>query len=276
MAPLRVGFVGSGKMALALVKGFLKKQGQMPWGNTEILASCPVQDAKLLEPMKALGCDTMHCNKSLLGKSDVVVLAVKPNIVPLVLKDIKDGVDPDRHLITSLAAGVTIGNLESNLKEGAKVIRIMPNTPAIVSEGATVFSRGRNAGKEEATVVDALMSSVGLCREVPEYLIDAVTGVSGSGPAYMYLIIEALADGAVKQGLPRDIAYKLAAQTMVGAGKMVLETGDHPAVLKDEVTSPAGTTIAALDVLEKNGLRSTVMKAVEAATLRCKEMSEKS
>ncbi len=150
----------------------------------------------------------------------------------------------------------------------------MPNTPCVVGEGASVFSLGQLADPSaDAATVKRLLSSVGECHQVPEQLIDAVTGVSGSGPAYMYLIIEALADGGVKQGMPRALAYRLAAQTMVGAGRMVLDGDRHPAVLKDEVCSPGGTTIAALDVLERSGIRASMIKAVEAATNRCKELS---
>ncbi len=224
------------------------------------------------------------------------------------------------NLLVSLAAGVTLkqlqqmaGNhtrvgrdyfctllstldLQKVLLNNCKiqVIRLMPNTPCVVGEGASVFSRGAGATDNDCAAVATLLSAVGDCHEVVEAMIDGVTGVSGSGVAYMYLIIgetsfsslssssslffflpvEAMADGGVKQGLPRDLAYRLAAQTMVGAGQMVLRTRSHPAVLKDEVCSPGGTTIAALDILEKSGLRTSMMQAVEAAAKRCHELTQ--
>lgn len=268
-ANLRVGFIGAGKMASALAQGFIK--GQAVKSASHVSASCPIADKHLLEHMKQMGCQTFHCNKELMECSDVVILAVKPQIMPLVLPDIKSLVAAK--LMVSIAAGVKLSQLQADLNPDSKIVRLMPNTPCIVREGVSVFCSGPKVTKEDSQTVKQLFGTVGQIDEVKESMIDAVTGVSGSGPAYMYLIIEAMADGGVKQGLPRDLAYKLAAQTMVGAGRMVLDTNTHPAVLKDEVCSPGGTTITALDMLEKSGLRTSIMQAVEAATKRCTQIS---
>jgi len=267
---LRVGFIGAGKMASALARGFAQT---LPQGSKMISASCPVNDAPLLEEMGSMGCTTMHSNKQLVRDNDVILVAVKPGVMPIICKEVKALVTPDK-LFVSIAAGVKLQAIQDMLHQEAKAVRVMPNTPSLVGEGATVYSLGDRCSPDtDGKIVSGLFSGVGQeCHPVSEAMIDAVTGISGSGPAYMYLIIEAMADAGVKQGLPRELSYRLAAQTMVGAGKMVLETGKHPAVLKDDVCSPAGSTIAALATLEKNGLRNTLMQAVEAATLRCKQL----
>lgn len=271
--PLRVGFIGAGKMALALARGFI--QAPIVGSSSQIMASCPVRDRHLLEDIASLGCQATHCNKTLVEQSDITILAVKPSVIPAVLDDIRDNAN-EHKIIVSIAAGIKIKNLEERLAPDCKVVRVMPNTPSLVGEGATVFSTGANCNGAEAEIVRSLFLAVGNeCHEVGEHLIDAVTGISGSGPAYMYIIIEAMADAGVKRGLPRDIAYRLAAQTMVGAGQMVLKTNQHPAVLKDAVCSPSGSTIAALEQLERGGLRTAIWRAVDAATDRCAELGGK-
>lgn len=204
--------------------------------------------------------------------ADVVLIAVKPGIVPAVLAEIAPAVDSTK-LVISIAAGVTISKIEALLPSGVPVVRVMPNTPALVGEGASALASGTSAGKAHLAIAKALLDAVGKSFVVDEKLLDAVTGLSGSGPAYVYLIIEALSDGGVKAGLPRAIARDLAAQTVLGSAKMVLETGDHPAKLKDDVTTPGGTTIAGIAELERAGVRSALIDAVEAATERSRELS---
>ncbi|GFT91845.1 pyrroline-5-carboxylate reductase 2 [Nephila pilipes] len=204
------------------------------------------------------------------SESRIIILAVKPPVIPKVLKDITEHITP-QHLVISVAMGITTRHIEKALPPKSRVIRVMPNTPALVREGASVFSCGSNTLEEDATTAHRIFTSVGICEEIEEYLLDAVTGLSGSGPAYMFMAIEALADGAVKMGIRRELAIKLAAQTLLGAAKMVLETGKHPGALKDDVCSPGGTSIQAVHELEKNGFRSALISAVEAATQRSKE-----
>jgi pyrroline-5-carboxylate reductase len=207
-------------------------------------------------------------------QANVLVLAVKPGVVPAVLDELSGAVTANQ-LVLSLAAGVTVAQLEERLPQGTPVIRVMPNTAAQVGEGAAAFCRGTHAGPEDAALAQEVLSAGGRCVEVTEPQMDAVTGLSGSGPAYVCLIIEALADGGVRMGLPRDVALTLAAQTVLGAAKLVRDTGDHPAVWKDRVATPGGTTIAGLAALEEAGVRSGLIKAVEAATRRSAELGQK-
>lgn len=204
--------------------------------------------------------------------TDVIFLSVKPNVVNTVLQDVHS-VSANK-LFISIAMGVPISALQKKLSPTARVIRVMPNTPIMVQNGCSVFSRSENATDEDASLVETLFNSIGTCEEVPETYFDAVTALSGSGPAYVYVMIEALADGGVKMGLPRDLAYRLAAQTVMGAGKMVKETKAHPAQLKDDVSSPAGSTIHALHYLEKNRFRESLIGAIEKATERCRQVAE--
>jgi pyrroline-5-carboxylate reductase len=177
-------------------------------------------------------------------------------------------------LVISIAAGLTLAALEDSAAENFRIIRAMPNTPALVGQGAAAYCLGTRATAEDSQIAKSLLGAVGIAIEVPERLMDAVTGLSGSGPAYIYLVIEALADGGVRAGIPRVDALRLAAQTVLGAASMVVETGDHPAVLKDMVTSPGGTTIAGLAVLERHGVRSALIEAVSAATQRATELGK--
>jgi len=208
-----------------------------------------------------------------LAGSDVVLLCTKPHDVRLALRELA-GVSAGRGmLVISIAAGVTLQLLEEWASESLRVIRAMPNTPALVGEGASAFCVGKRATREDAACAGLLLGKVGLAMEVPESLMDAVTGLSGSGPAYVYLMIEAMADGGVRCGLPREQALSLAAQTVLGAARMVMETGEHPAHLKDMVTSPGGTTIAGLAAMESAGVRSAMIEAVSAATRRARELA---
>merc|ERR1719334_2640610 len=255
-------------MAGALVSGWVKS-GVLP--ASQIMASVPERDAQLLEPLQDLGCQTSNANSEVAAFADVLVLAVKPQVVPLVAKDLRTVDDNSNRLLVSVAAGIDLAKLEGLYGPGWRYARAMPNTGVTVCEGATVFCLGNGATLADSHVVQTLFSSVGLCHRVgEEKMMDGVTGISGSGPAYMYMVLEAMADEGVRQGLDRKVSYSLAAQTMVGAGRMVLDTGAHPGVLKDEVTSPAGSTIAALKALEVGGLRATMMEAVAAASDRCR------
>lgn len=214
---------------------------------------------------------------AVVAASEVVVLAVKPQDMPALLQglatDPKAAAKMERCLFLSIAAGITLKQLELWLGGQARVVRSMPNTPALVLAGAAAFARGSHADDADAALAGKVLGAVGSAQEVPEKLLDAVTGLSGSGPAYVYTVIEALADGGVLMGLPRAAALQLAAQTVAGAAQMVLETGKHPAVLRDEVTSPGGTTIAGLEQLEAQGLRNALIQAVRKATERSRELA---
>jgi pyrroline-5-carboxylate reductase len=265
---LKWGFIGSGKMATALIKGMLRA-GIAPL--EAICASDPLEGARG-QLAAETGVTVLESNVPLVQRSDVIVLAVKPQNVREVLENISPFVTTE-HLVVSIAAGITIASIVQALRVGTPVIRVMPNTPALVGEGASAYALGPNVQPEDEAVVKILLDSIGRTVNVAESLLDAVTGLSGSGPAFVYVMIEALADGGVKVGLPRDVATLLAAQTVLGAAKMVRDTGQHPGLLKDQVASPAGTTIAGLQTLERAGLRGALIDAVEAATRRSAELA---
>jgi len=256
-------------MATAMAKGFIDA-GLCRAGNIVVSDTNPLA----LNSLSALGVRTTQDNKQVVTDSELVVLAVKPSVVSTVLEEVAPNVVIERQVFVSIAAGVTLKSLEQQLPKGTRVIRVMPNTPSLVQAGASVLSCGSNARASDPLLVKKLLESVGMCEEGGENLLDAVTGLSGSGPAYAFTAIEAMADGGVKMGLPRDLAIKLAAQTLMGAAKMVLETSKHPGQLKDEVCSPSGTTISAMHVLEHRGFRASLIDAVEAATLRAKELGK--
>jgi len=205
---------------------------------------------------------------------EVILLCTKPLDVAGALADAAKMAADEPRLVISIAAGVTLAALEAAAAENFRVIRAMPNTPALVGQGAAGYCLGTRASAADGAVAQSLLGAVGLAVEVPERLMDAVTGLSGSGPAYIYLVIEAMADGGVRAGIPRADAIRLAAQTVLGSAAMVLETGEHPAVLKDMVTSPGGTTIAGLAALERHGLRSALIEAVTAAAQRATELGK--
>ena len=206
---------------------------------------------------------------------DTILLCTKPGDVPQVLREIATfGTDPNRILLISVAAGVTISSIENYIFNHARVIRAMPNTPALVGKGAAAFTPGTHATPADISFVSGLLGSVGTVVEIPEKLMNAVTGLSGSGPAFVYILIEALADGGVASGLSRDKALELATQTVLGGASMILETGLHPAMLRDRVASPGGTTIAGIAALEEHGFRNSIIKAVQAATARSIELGK--
>ena len=266
---LKIGFLGAGKMAGALAKGFIN--AKLVKAN-QLVAADPF-DAARKQFSTATGAKTVAANLAVAKTASVLILATKPDQVTAALAEISSAFTK-KHLLISIAAGVPVAKLEAALPAGARVIRVMPNTPALVGAGAAGFALGKNATAADGELAKKLLSAVGVALQVKETLLDAVTGLSGSGPAYVYQFIEALSDGGVAAGLPRDIATKLAAQTVLGGAKMVLETGVHPGALKDQVTSPGGTTIEGLHELEKGKLRATVMSAVRAATEKSKKLGQ--
>jgi pyrroline-5-carboxylate reductase len=264
----KIGFLGAGAMAEALAGG-LVAAGVAP---DRIRAADPdPARRKLLE--ERLGIETTADNDEAAAGRDAVVVAVKPGVAAAALAEAVARPGDPAPLWISIVAGVPLASLEAALPRGARVVRAMPNTPALVSAGATAICANAHCTAEDLALATALFESVGLCWVAPdESLLDAVTGLSGSGPAYVFVFLEALADAGVRVGLPRDAASRLAAQTVLGAAKLVAEGGRHPAQLKDQVTSPGGTTIAGLERLEAGGLRAAVYEAVAAATRRSKEL----
>jgi len=270
MQDKKVGFLGAGNMASALVRGLLHGGAFLSPHQICVSATSRARLEKLSGEYKGLV--TTTSNAEVCKFSDVIVLAVKPQIVDKVLDQIAPHFKVGGLLI-SVAAGVSTGAIEARLKE-ARVVRAMPNTAATVLAGATAVCRGEHARDADVEFAEQLFGLVGRTVVLDESLMDAVTGLSGSGPAYLMLIIEALADGGVKVGLHRDTALMLAAQTVYGSAKLLLETGEHPGRLKDMVTSPGGTAIAGLHTLEAGGLRTTLINAVEVATRRATELGQ--
>lgn len=268
-ADLRIGFIGAGQMATALARGFVQAKVVAP----DRIVACDVIAESAAKFASQTGGRVVTGATAVLKDSQLVFLAVKPQQMAAVQAEIKSALT-SQHLLVSIAAGISLAKLSAGLDQFARIIRVMPNTPALVGAGASAFARGTAATSEDGQLVQSLLSTVGLALEVPEKLLDAVTGLSGSGPAYVYQFIEGLSDGGVRMGLPRDVATKLAAQTVLGAAQMVLSTGQHPGPLKDAVTSPGGTTIAGLHALEVGGMRGILMNAVQSATERSKELGE--
>ena len=262
-------FLGTGNMAEALLKGLLREGTADP---DEIVCSEPRADRRE-EIADRYGVEVTGDNRAAAALADLLILSVKPQVMDALLTEIAPVVDA-RKLVVSIAAGVPSAAIARRLP-AARIVRTMPNTPALVGAGATALSRGPNATEEDVTVARALFEAVGTAVVVDEGLLDAVTGLSGSGPAFVFIAIEALADGGVKAGLPRAAALSLAAQTVLGAARLVLESGRHPSELKDQVTSPAGTTIAGVQALEARGFRSALIEAVDAAARRSRELGEK-
>ena len=262
-----VGFIGAGQMARALAKGFIQA-GLLP--AEKIVACDPVAAAGEQFARETPGARIVVDNLKLVQSADVVFLAVKPQSMAGVLTELA-GKTPAGTLVISIAAGVTLAKLSAGLKT-ERVIRVMPNTPCLVGQGASAYALGGGATPDDAAVAAKLLGAVGLAVQVEEKLLDAVTGLSGSGPAFVYMIIEALSDGGVHMGLPRELATALAAHTVRGAAEMVITQKEHPAVLRDRVASPGGTTIAGMQALEDRGVRAGLIAAVEAATLRSQEL----
>jgi pyrroline-5-carboxylate reductase len=265
---LNIGFLGAGKMATALAQGFVRG-GLVK--DAQIAASDPSRGARE-NFARNVGGRTTASNLEVAAFAPVLVLSVKPDQAVRVLEEIRPAFTA-RHRLISIVAGLSLARMEAALGAGARVVRLMPNTPALVGASASAYALGKAASPEDASLVQRLFASVGEAYSTKEPLLDAVTGLSGSGPAYVFLVIEAMSDGGVAAGLPRDVATRLAAQTVLGAAKMVLETGQHPGALKDMVASPGGTTIEGLHELEKGKLRATLINAVRAAAEKSRRMS---
>ena len=264
-----IAFVGAGNMAGALIRGLIGT-GTVP--AARIIAADP-DETRLSALQSELGVRTTPDNAEALGEADVVILAIKPQVFPQVLPGLGEALRADA-LVVSIAAGISTKLIEEALGAGSRVVRTMPNTPALVGAGATAIARGSRATDDDVSLAETLFRSVGVCVQVPEEQIDAVTGLSGSGPAYVFAMIEALRDGGVREGLSEDTALLLASQTVFGAARLLLEENESPETLRERVTSPGGTTRAGLDALEASGFAETLEGAVRAATRRSNELRE--
>jgi pyrroline-5-carboxylate reductase len=263
-----IGFLGTGNMAEALIRGLLHAGVVKP---EQVVGSEP-RPERAEEMTQKYGITVVADNNEVARRSGILILSIKPQVMSKVLEQVAPHVHPNA-LVISIAAGIPLAAIEARLPR-ARVVRTMPNTPALVSAGATAIAAGGHATPEDLQAAKRIFDSVGMTVILDESQMDAVTGLSGSGPAYIFLIIEALSDAGVKMGLSRYNAQALAAQTLLGSAKMLLETGEHPGRLKDMVTSPGGTAIAGLHTLEQGGLRTTLINAVEAATKRSKELGD--
>ena len=262
----KIAFLGGGNMAEALIKGMLSADV----ARSRQMVVTDTSPARLTY-LKKYNIKTARNNVEAVQEADIILLCVKPQVMDAVLAEIAVAAD-SRKLVISIAAGITISRMEKALLANPRVIRVMPNTPALVLSGATALAKGSSATNEDLALALEIFSAVGKAVVVDEKLMDAVTGLSGSGPAFVFTVIEALSDAGVKVGIPRPLALELAAQTVFGSAKMVIETKEHPAKLRDMVTSPGGTTIAGMHELEKGKLRAVLMNAVEAATNRSREL----
>lgn len=264
---MKIGFIGLGNMATAIIGGILKK------GLVKAQDICGADKATVMceKAQNQFGLEICEGNPVVAAKVDVLFLAVKPIFLQEVLEEIRDSLQ-ENTVIVSIVAGKTISFIEDYSGEGKKIVRCMPNTPALVGEGCTGVCANENVSADELDCVLELLNSFGIAREVPERLMDAVVGVSGSSPAYVFMFIEAMADAAVLAGMPRNLAYEFAAKAVAGSARMVLETGKHPGELKDMVCSPGGTTIEAVKVLEEKGFRAAVMDAMEACIEKSKNL----
>jgi pyrroline-5-carboxylate reductase len=268
----RIGLIGAGQMATALAHGFLKSG----LTTADRLLASDVDEHARQRFAHATSAHTTADNALVIAQSNVIILAVKPQQMAQVAAGLRAKLAADAsRLIVSIAAGIRLSSLAEWMGSELRMIRVMPNTPCLVGQGASAYSLGERATAADGALVGRLFGALGSAWQVEEKLLDAVTGLAGSGPAFVYVIIEALSDAGVRMGLPRQIAVEMAAKTVRGAAEMVLSTGEHTAVLKDRVASPGGTTIAGLQALESGGLRSTLMAAVEAATRRSIELGKK-
>jgi pyrroline-5-carboxylate reductase len=272
MLDTAIGVLGCGKMGAALTRGLVVSKLVPP----ERVFVSDIDEVRTGKVAKDLQVTVFEANLRVVQHSDVVVVALKPDVLRQELPKLGEAIDHRGALVVSIAAGVGLAELQQMLLPGTRVVRVMPNTPCQVGSGAAAFALGSSAGTEDGDLVNQILAAVGISfGPVPESWLDAVTGLSGSGPAFAAVVIEALADGGVLCGLPRDMAVSLAAQTVLGAARLVLERGMHPAELKDSVASPGGTTIEGLQVLEEQALRAALIDAVEAATLKSKALGKR-
>jgi len=267
MIEKRIGLIGAGQMASALALGFIKSG----LTTADRLLASDVDEEARRRFSHATGARTTSENVLVAAESDVIFLAIKPQQIPQVAKELRGKLTAN-HLVISIAAGVRLATLADEFGAGLRIVRVMPNTPCLVGLGVCGYSLGKHSTPEDGLLVGQLLEPLGTSWRLSENLLDAVTGLAGSGPAFVFVMIEALADAGVKLGLPRPIAAQMAAQTVRGAAELVLFTGEHPAVLKDRVASPAGTTMAGLQALESGGVRAAFLAAVEAAALRSIEL----
>jgi pyrroline-5-carboxylate reductase len=265
----KIGVIGAGKIGSAIARGILRAG----LAKKENVMASDVSDELRQAIARDLDIKVTPDNGALCDFAEIIILAVKPQIVDPVARAIAKKLGKSK-LLVSVAAGVPLGRIETHLERGARVVRVMPNIPCVIGAGAAGFAGGGHATAADLEKVGAILNSFGVGLAVEEKYLDAVTGLSGSGPAYVFLFMEALADGGVQVGLSRDVALKLAMQTVYGAARMALESNKHLSELKDEVTSPGGTTIAGLYAMEQNGFRGTVMKAVVSATRRSQELGK--
>ncbi len=265
-----LGFIGGGNMASAILGGILSS-GLVTKEQIIVTAKTNKTLSSLQEQF---GIYTTHSNPEAAKQADILFLVVKPYLFPEIISEIKNSITEDT-LLVSIAAGHSISSIETLFQKKIKLVRAMPNTPALVGEAMSALCTNANVSEAELTEIISIFNSFGTCEVVAETMMDTVIGVSGSSPAYVYLFIEAMADAAVADGMPRAQAYKFAAQSVLGAAKMVLETGTHPAILKDAVCSPGGTTIEAVAVLEQQGLRNAVLQAQRACVQKSKNMRNK-
>lgn len=262
-----LGLIGAGNMGAAMVGGMIESKAI---DAKDVIVSNP-STPKLEKLKQQYGLQTTHDNEEVAKKSDIIIVAVKPHLYESVLQDIKDEVKDDV-IIIGIAPGQTLEKIQGYFGRNIKVVRTMPNTPALVGEGMTAMWVNDQVSEEEKTEVIMLLESLGKVEEIPESQFDAVAAVSGSSPAYIFMLIEAMADAGVLQGLKRDQAYRMAAQAVLGSAKMVLETGEHPGVLKDMVCSPGGTTIEAVKKLEECGFRNAIIQGMCACAQKSKNM----
>ncbi|APF27312.1 pyrroline-5-carboxylate reductase [Clostridium sporogenes] len=264
-----IGFIGAGNMGQAMVGGIVNSKLVVP----ENIVLSDLNEKALAAANEKFGVRVTTNSDELAKEADILVLSVKPNLYPIIIKGIKDSVKKDVIVVT-IAAGKALEDTENMFGKRIKIVRVMPNTPALVGEGMAAICPNDLVSKEETEEVISIFESFGKAEIVGEKLMDAVTAVSGSSPAYVYMFIEAMADAAVLEGMPRDKAYKFAAQAVLGSAKMVLETGMHPGALKDMVCSPGGTTIEAVATLEKHGFRNAIIEAMRDCAIKSKEMSK--
>jgi len=265
----RVGFIGGGNMGEALIRGLVGANLVKP----TLITATDVRADRCTQLAEQFGVTAHADNPRCVRDADVVILAVKPQIMAEVLREIAPAVEA-RHLLISIAAGVTTATIRTALNKDARIIRVMPNTPALVLQGAAAIAKGKGLEKDDLATAQEIFGAVGRAVVLDEELMDAVTGLSGSGPAYVAIVIESLADGGVKMGLDRITAMTLATQTVLGSAQLLSETGMHPGALKDMVSSPGGTTIAGISALEEGGIRTTFIRAVERATQRSRELGK--
>jgi pyrroline-5-carboxylate reductase len=270
MLAIKIGLIGAGRMATALGSGFVSAKLVAP---ASLVASDPQAEARAGFEREVPGSKVLAENGPEFAACDVVILAVKPQTMQAALEQVHAVVRPSA-LVVSIAAGVTISKLANGLAAGQRIIRVMPNTPCLIGRGASAYSLGPSATAEDGALVAKLLAAVGVAFEVPERQLDAVTGLSGSGPAFVYTMIELLAQGGNEVGLPVELAHALATHTVAGAAEMVLATGETPAALRDRVTSPGGTTLAGLQALQENAFDRAVIAAVKAATARSVELGK--